>query len=250
VQTGTQSVRTALRIVEEVGRRGSVGVSELARELALPKSTVQRTLATLGEFGWLRRDDTSRWSLTLRCATVGRSTIDEHAIRAAGRPVLDELRDRTGETTRWFVIEGSTFVLLGTAESTHAVRPVESELPGPIPVHATAVGKATMARWSPDELSTDAIGALRAMTPKTITSLRALKADLAETSRRGWGQVDEELYLDVGGVAAVAPVPGDRLVGVGVSYPLHRTTPSTIRRYGGLVVAAAPKLADAVAPLL
>ena len=249
MEPGTQSVRTAVRVIEEVGRRGPVGVSDLARDLEVPKSTVQRTLATLADVGWLRQDALSRWSLTLRCANVGRTIVNERAIRQAARPLLEELRDATGETCRWFVIDSTDVALVDTAESIHAVRPVESEFPGPIPMHATAVGKAAMARWPRGKLSSE-LGTLRAMTPKTITSHRALRSELRETARRGWGRVDEELYLDVGGVAAVASTAGDRLVGIGVSYPLHRTTPATIRRYGALVVDAAPRLAGAVTLLL
>jgi DNA-binding IclR family transcriptional regulator len=240
-------VRTAVRIVEAVGRRGPVGVSELARDLDVPKSTVQRTLATLAEVGWLRKDAESRWSVTLRCANVGRTIVNERAVREAGRPVLEELRDATGETSRWFLVDGVDFALVDTAESIHAVRPVESELPGPIPLHATAVGKAAMARWTASEVSEAAIPPFPTTTPKTITSMRQLRAELEQTRRRGWGQVDGELYLDVGGVAAVAPTPADRLVGIGVSYPLHRATASTIRRYGALVADAAPRLAERVA---
>jgi DNA-binding IclR family transcriptional regulator len=243
-------VRTAVRIVEAVGRRGPVGVSELARDLDVPKSTVQRTLATLAEVGWLRKDAESRWSVTLRCANVGRTIVNERAVREAGRPVLEELRDATGETSRWFLVDGVDFALVDTAESIHAVRPVETELPGPIPLHATAVGKAVMARWTASEVANGAIPPLVAMTEHTITSTRRLRADLDETRRRGWGQVDEELYLDVGGVAAVAPTPGHRLVGIGVSYPIHRTTATKVRRYGSLVVDAAQRLADAIGPLV
>jgi IclR family acetate operon transcriptional repressor len=250
VDSGTKSVRTALHVVEEVARQGAVGVSDLARQLALPKSTVQRTLATLRAAGWLRQDADSRWSLTLHCATIGRSVLAESTARAAGRPVLLDIRDRTEETTRWFLIEDTSFVLVDSAESLHAVRPVESELPGPIPLHATAVGKAAMARWTAERLDAVLERPLLAMTPRTITSITKLRADLGATRERGWGRVDEELYLDVGGVAAVTPVAGDRLVGVGVSYPLHRTSAKTIERFGRLVADAAPRLADAVSPML
>jgi DNA-binding IclR family transcriptional regulator len=250
MESGTKSVRTALRVVEEVARRGAVGVSDLARQLDLPKSTVQRTLGTLHAAGWLRQDAESRWSLTLHCATIGRSVLAENTARAAGRPVLLDVRDRTEETVRWFLIEGVSFVLVDSADSLHAVRPVESELPGPIPLHATAVGKAAMARWPSDRLGEVLDTPLAAMTPRTITSITALRADLDATRDRGWGQVDEELYLDVGGVAAVAAVPGDRYVGIGVSYPLHRASARTVRGFGKLVADAAPRLAAAVGPLL
>lgn len=49
-----RSVRTTFRILEAVAEHQPIGLSELARRLGLPKSTVQRSLATLAELGWIR----------------------------------------------------------------------------------------------------------------------------------------------------------------------------------------------------
>jgi len=62
--------------------------------------------------------------------------------------------------------------------------------------------------------------------------------------------VREDLYLDVGGVAAVAPLHDDVLVGIGVSYPLHRTPARTVTAYGRMVRDAIAHLAADVKPLL
>ena len=250
VDSGTQSIHTAVRVVELVGHRGPIGVSELARTLDLPKSTAQRTLHTLRAAGWLRQATGGRWSLTLRCAAVGRGLLSEEALRAAARPLLIELRDRTHETTRWFLIEGESLVVVDGAESDHAVRAVESELALPVPLHATAVGKALLARWPRAQVDAALGSSLAAVTPKTITSLDALHVDLDRIRTRGWGEVREELYLDVGGVAAVAPVNDDTAVGIGVSYPLHRSSATTIRSYGALVADAAERLATLTASSL
>ena len=176
----------------------------------------------------------SRWSLTLRSANVGRTIVDESAIRQAARPLLEDLRDATGETSRWFLIDSTDVALVDTAESIHAVRPVESVFsPGPIPMHATAVGKAAMARWPGGKLTSE-LGTLRAMTPKTITSHRALRSELRETARRGLGGSTKSSTSTSAALPRLASTAGDRLVGIGVSYPLHRTTPAAIRRYGAL----------------
>jgi len=250
VDTGTQSVRNALRVVEQVSVEGAIGVSDLARRLDLPKSTVQRTLATLRSAGWLRQDARSRWALTVRCSTIGRSVVREHDVRAVAHPVCVELRDRTHETVRCFLIEGESLALLDSVESDQAVRPVEAELQGAIPMHATAVGKAALATMPAGQLDRILERPLSAMTAKTIVDPAELRADIDATQRRGWGQVREELYLDVGGVAAVAPLSEGVLVGVGVSYPLHRTSERTVATYGRLVRDAIVHIAALVTPRL
>jgi IclR family acetate operon transcriptional repressor len=250
METTTQSVLTALRVVEQVSIDGVIGVSDLARRLELPKSTVQRTLATLRAAGWLRQDARSRWSLTLRCTKIGRSIVREHDVRAVAHPIAVEMRDRTHETVRYFLIESESFVLLENIESDHAVRPVESDLQGAVPMHATALGKAALAAMPDEHLERLLERPLKAVTPRTITDPTELRSDIEATRRRGWGQVREELYLDVGGVAAVAPIYEGVLVGMGISYPLHRTTERTVTGYGRMVRDATGRIASLVAPLL
>jgi IclR family acetate operon transcriptional repressor len=250
METGTQSVRNALRVVEQVGIDGAVGVSDLARRLDLPKSTVQPTLATLGSAGWLRQDARSRWALTLRCATIGRSVVRGHDVRAIAHPIAGELRNRTHETVRYFLIEDESFVFLGGAESDLAVRPIESEFAGASLLHASAVGRAALATMPVEQLERVLERPLESVTPKTLTDPVALRAEIDATRRRGWGQVREDLYLDVGGVAAVAPLHEGVLVGLGISYPLHRTPDRTVSAYGRMVRDAIADIAAAVRPLL
>jgi IclR family acetate operon transcriptional repressor len=250
METGTQSVRNALRIVEQVSIDGAAGVSDLARQLDLPKSTVQRTLTTLRSAGWLRQDARSRWALTLRCATIGRSVVREHDIRPVADPIAVELRDRTHETVRYFLIEGESLVHLGSAESDLAVRPFDSELAGTSLLHATAIGRATLATMPPEQVERVLGQPLTPVTTKTLTDPGALRVEIEETRKRGWGQVREDLYLDVGGVAAVAPLHDDVLVGIGISYPLHRTPERRVTTYGRMVRDAAARIAAAVTPQL
>ncbi|WP_234389948.1 helix-turn-helix domain-containing protein [Streptomyces sp. MMG1533] len=49
-----KSVTRSLRILEAVAQHQPVTVGELTKLFGLPKSTVQRTLVTLAEAGWLR----------------------------------------------------------------------------------------------------------------------------------------------------------------------------------------------------
>jgi DNA-binding IclR family transcriptional regulator len=78
----------------------------------------------------------------------------------------------------------------------------------------------------------------------------ALRAEIEATRRRGWGQVSEDLYLDVGGVAAVNPLHDDIYIGLGISYPLHRTTERQATAHGKLARSGIDRIASAVTPLL
>jgi IclR family transcriptional regulator, acetate operon repressor len=241
-----QSVMNALRILEHVSEERAVGVTDVSRALDLPKSTVQRTLTALGRAGWIRQDPQARWELTLQCAAVGRRVGHEPAVRAAAHPVAVELQAVTHETVRYFLIDGETFVLLETIEGDHTVRPVEADVAGRIPMNAAAVGKAVLAAWSDDAVDRYLEHPLERLTPATVVDPDVLRAHIRDTRRRGYGEVREETYLDVGGVAAVAQLPDGMMVGIGISFPLHRTSSDAVARYGELVREGADWLSNAI----
>ena len=91
------------------------------------------------------------------------------------------------------------------------------------PVHATASGKVWLASL-PDERNGELVRAqgLPAVAPRTITSLRALKDELARVRRQRYAIADEE--LTEGGRAIAAPIMnGSGVVGtVAISGPVFR----------------------------
>jgi DNA-binding IclR family transcriptional regulator len=246
---GNSSVATALTVLEALSLSDGVGVSQLARQLDLPKSTVQRTLLTLKAAGWARQDRHARWGLTLRCAVVSQRVISRTTLSEAVRPIVVELRDETRETVRCFLIEAMNIVLLDVAESDQAVRAVDENLPNSVPLHATAIGKAALAA-RPDELAAVLARPLRGVTPKTITDPDVLRRDIDEVRRQGWAEMREEMHLDVGGVAAVTALASDIMIGMGITYPLHRASKAKTAAYGRLAQASAAHAAQVIGPRL
>jgi IclR family acetate operon transcriptional repressor len=244
---GNSSVATALTVLEELSLSEGVGVSQLARQLDLPKSTVQRTLLTLKGTGWVRRDANARWGLTLRCAVVGQRVMSRTTLSEVVRPIIVELRDETHETVRCFLIETMNIVLLDVADSDQAVRAVEEELPNSVPLHATAIGKAALA-LRPDELAALLKKPLQGVTRKTITDPDVLLQDIEQVRRRGWAQMREEMHLDVGGVAAVSDLTSGVMIGMGVTYPMHRASEGKTESYGRFVKDFANRAAQLIGP--
>src|SRR5262245_9501917 len=146
-----RSVRTALSVFEAVAERQPVGLSALARDLDLPKATVQRSLSTLAEAGWLVQDllDPGRWMVSARFAVLADAAPLALAVRSAARAPLADLRDRTGETVGLFTIDGDHMELLDGIEGTHVVRAVARS--GPLPIHVSAAGRAMLACLPEDQ---------------------------------------------------------------------------------------------------
>lgn len=248
-ESGNSSVATALTVLEALSLSDGVGVSQLARQLDLPKSTVQRTLLTLKAAGWVRQDLHARWGLTLRCAVIGQRVMSRTTLSEVVRPLVVELRNETHETVRCFLIEAMNIVLLDVAESDQAVRAVEENLPNSVPLHATAIGKAALA-LRPEAFAAVLARPLRNVTAKTITDPKVLRADVEQVRGQGWAQMREEMHLDVGGVAAVADLTADVMIGLGITYPLHRASDEQTEAYGRLVRSFADRAAQLVGPRL
>jgi len=138
-------------------------------------------------------------------------------------------------------------VLLDVAESARAVRAVEEELPNSVPLHATAIGKAALAA-RPDELARLLARPLRGVTAATITDAQVLQGEIAQVARQGWAEMREETHPDVGGVAAVSALTGEVMIGVGITYPLHRAPEAQTAAYGRRVRAACDQAALLVGP--
>ncbi|MDQ3855517.1 MAG: helix-turn-helix domain-containing protein, partial [Chloroflexota bacterium] len=94
-----QSVERAISVMELLARRGSSGVTEVANEIGIHKSTAYRLLTTLRGRGLVEQDAATEkyrlgFGLVLLASTV---TADLDVLRCA-RPVCERLSEQTQET--------------------------------------------------------------------------------------------------------------------------------------------------------
>jgi IclR family acetate operon transcriptional repressor len=234
-----QNVINALRVLEEVAARQPAGVGELARELGLPKSTVQRSLRTLHEAGWIRPagGEVTRWQVTSKALQVARRT--ELGLRDAAMPVMEELRERTGETIHLMVPEGDAVVLIERLETDKPLR-IVLPLGIRLPLHASANGKAVLAHLgrSPAELPS--------YTETTITDPEALRAELAAVHARGYADNRGEWRSDIAAVAAAVLGSDGPIASLSISTPASRMPDELRAEYGKLVTRAARTLTEAL----
>ncbi|MFI7706749.1 IclR family transcriptional regulator [Nonomuraea sp. NPDC049480] len=234
-----QNVINALRVLEEVAARQPAGVGELARELGLPKSTVQRGLRTLHEAGWIRPAGgaVTRWQVTSKALQVGRRA--ELGLRDVALPVMEELRQRTGETIHLMVPEGDAVVLIERLETDKPLR-IVLPLGIRLPLHASANGKAVLAHLDRP------IDELPGYTGTTITDPEVLRAELAEVRARGYADNRGEWRSDIAAVASAVLGPDGPLASLSVSTPASRMPDDLRREYGKLVTRAARTLTESL----
>jgi DNA-binding IclR family transcriptional regulator len=225
---GVQSVDRALAILDCLARMGEAGVTELAAELGVHKSTAFR-LATTLEARRLVEQTTERGKyrlgvgiLRLAGATTARLDIVQEA-----RPVCRTLAAATGETVNIAVLSEHSALYLDQVAGSSALQP-HNWVGQHIPLHATSNGKVLLSGLPVDAVDAR-VGELTRYTPHTTTTRSRLHEDLELVRARGWAVAVDE--LEVGLTAAAAPirnVHGDVIASMSVSGPSFRMPEETL----------------------
>jgi DNA-binding IclR family transcriptional regulator len=221
---GVQSVDRAISVLEILARRGAAGVSEVAAEIGVHKSTAFRLLGALEDRGLVEQaTDRGKYQLgfgILRLASAVPGRLD---LVTQGRSVLAELATAFGETVNLAVIRSHYAVNLDQARGSAAV--VAQNWTGQLtPLHATSSGKVLLAHESPARRKQllDAAG-LAKFTKHTITARRALQAQLDQAVEYGYATTFEEYEDGLNAVAApVRDHTGAVVAAVSVSGPAYR----------------------------
>jgi DNA-binding IclR family transcriptional regulator len=239
-----RSVRRAIRILEALREGPSRTVTELARALALPKSSVFELVSTLAAEGLVKKEDSSsRYRLGLRLVELARAANQDLEVRQVARPLIERLRDEFNETVQLTVLDGGEILYVDGCESSRPLRTFFQ--PGDrAPLHCTALGKAILANLPPGERERHLRRrGLRAFTPGTLTDPEALRRELARTAARGYSVDDREHEEDVRCVGApIRDREGRTFASISVSGPAHRLKPGRDAEIARRIMAAAAEI--------
>jgi DNA-binding IclR family transcriptional regulator len=180
-------------------------LAELAERTGLPRSTTHRILDQLVALRWLEHSGHS-YVLGMRALELGGLAVAHHELRQLASPLLAELHQRTGAVATLAVLDRKDVVFVerhGRGLTSDDI----TRVGGRAPAHATAVGKAMLAFLDDRTLAVMYGDRLGSRTLRTITSLDALRTDLAGVrSRHGLAFDREELIP--GTVSVAAPLRG------------------------------------------
>lgn len=234
-----RSVRTTFKILETVASRQPIGLSELSRTLAMPKSTVQRSLATLGELDWIRSDEDSKWVLGAKVSEVGKYLDEVSGLRDAALSAMGDLHAETNETIHLSVLDGRFARLVERYLSTHALRLVKP-LGSRAALHAASSGKAILAGMPSSRVEEYVRGGLPRVTSRTLTDPVAFRVELECVRSRGYAISEQEMEDGIVSVAAAIRAPTRRpIAALAVAVPLTRVDATTRETLGRMVIAAA-----------
>jgi len=238
-----QSVDRAVAILEILARDGEAGVTEVARELAVHKSTASRLLAALDRRE-LVSQDTARGKFRLgvgivRLAGAAGRQLD---VVTESRPVCRALAQEVGETVNLAVLSGPDALYLDQVAGPAALSP-HNWAGQRIPLHATSDGKVLLA-WLPEAaLAEHLTPPLARFTARTVTDPAAFPAILAGVRRRGFAAAAEELEAGLTAIAApVRNTEGAVVASVSASGPSFRIPAGRVQALAGAVRRAADEV--------
>ena len=233
-----QSVDRALLVMELLARQGQAGVTELAAELGVHKSTVSRLIAALEARGFVEQvSERGPYRLGHSIARLARASSGEPDLARVGQDVCDGLAADVAETVNVAILDGDRIVnvaeAIGPAEITLRTWVGQS-----CPAHATSSGKVLLA-WT--EASVARLGdPLQSFTDRTVVDLAALEHELAGVRQRGWASVSEELEVGLNAVAApIRDANAEVVAALSVSGPSYRLSEGQFEEFAKVTIVAA-----------
>ena len=221
-QNRIQSAQVAFRIVENLKELEGAGVSELARELDMPKSTTHNYLSTLEENEYLTKED-GAYYVGVRFLELGSYVRNRRKIYEIAKPEVRDLAQETGELANLLVEEHGKGTYLQRARGERAVN-VEAPEGARVPLYCTGLGKSILAHLPEDRVETiiEREG-LEQVTSNTVSGREALFEQLEEIRQRGYALDDEERIQGLRCVAAPILSTDDRVLGaLSVAGPSNR----------------------------
>jgi DNA-binding IclR family transcriptional regulator len=224
-----KSDQTLLDLMEALRERGTMGVTELATELDLAKSSVHRHLQTLRKNGYVVRQSGS-YALSFEMLRYTAHIRDRNELCTEVRPVLYEIAKELDEFVTFAVEEQKQSVFV---YSTHDKYGFAEKLPllgSQCHMHQNAAGKAILAEF-PDDQIEEVIerDGLPSVTEKTITDAERLFEEIDQIREQGYALNIEERTPILRSVAVPVVGPESDTIGaISVAGPAKRLDRKTL----------------------
>lgn len=243
--SGSSPTAKMFAVLEVLAQRGSARLTDIAVELAVPKTTLHHIIAQLEDLGLLQREPGGR-QLTIapRLAKLSSDILGATMRYAPRHAILERLAASLGESCSLGIRVGHKVIYLDdmTAPSPLAFN---FQTGRRTPLYCTSTGKLFLSRMTPAELDRYLESEpLVEHTPKTITDADRLREVVAEIAESNFACSDDEFVLGVVGAAVpVMDKSGRMLAGLAVSIPGVRMSFSDLPKLKPALASAADELA-------
>lgn len=225
IATNVGVLDKAVVILAALAEEGPLSLAGLVEATGLSRPTAHRLAAALEAHRLVGRDGAGRYRLGLRLLGWAGAVRTELGLVEAARPVLEALRDETGESAQLFVRDGDSRLCIAASERPAGLRdtvPVGAVLP----IDRGSGGKV-----------------LLAFAADGAADYRVDPAELETIRRRGWAASVAEREDGVCSVSAPVLDSGGRVhAALGVSGPINRLGRQPQKLLAAPLLAAAREL--------
>jgi DNA-binding IclR family transcriptional regulator len=230
--------------MEILSRRGEAGVTEIAAEIDVHKSTAFRLLDTLEARDLVEQtEDRGKYRLAFGVVRLASSVSARMDINQQSRPVTQRLAEQIGETVNIAVLRSHYAVNVDQVRGQSQVTTYNwvGQL---TPLHATSSGKVLLAYLDPRHRAKLLRSAgMEGFTGNTVTSGEALEAELQRVREQGYAVALEELEVGLNAIAApIRSVEGEVVAALSVSGPAYRLSPERMSELVPVLVEGAAEI--------
>lgn len=240
------ALQRGLALLEHLAAEPSgATLSELGAALSLSPTSVFRLATALEELGYLSRDEkTKRFAVTQKLLLLGQPHSGARSLVECALDPMRRVLRATGETTQLCCRTEAFCVVIEQLAALHPFKYIV-DLGSRPPVYCCAPGKAMLAFLPADELeSTLAQIKFERHTAHTITSRRALRAELERIRACGFAVDRDEHFEGVHCVAApLLDRHGHTIAAITIAGPATRIPESRYEEYGRVIIEAANEAA-------
>ena len=208
---------------------GEMGVSELARDLDLYKSTIHRSLASLEYKGFVQKNpENGKYWLGMKVCAMGLLVGEKFSLADVVRPYAKELFEAYGEVVNVSVLDrdpevGYKSVIILKEFSKSKVLSVNPGVGSSSDLHISSIGKSLLAFSKDIDLMSYAEQPLKRYTENTIVSWEGMMAELKKIRQQGYAVDNEE--QEIGLYCIGAPIldkRGNAIAAISISGPTVR----------------------------
>ena len=230
------SVQNGLSIIKIFTKEKPIwGVTEVARKLNLPKSTVSRLVSELVNEGYLKKVG-HKYSLGLSILCLSGVIMSHLEIHREAHEPLKSLVRKVEENAHISTLEGTQLIYLLKVECNQAVR-LLSHVGHYRPITCSSPGKLLLAHQSVDLINEVINQGFTKRGPDSITDSHVLMDRLNKIKQQGYDVSINEMNEDVVSIAApIKDYMGNVIAAVSIAGPRHRIDDDLLPHYVNEIV--------------
>jgi DNA-binding IclR family transcriptional regulator len=236
------SVKSAYRVLDLIEALGTwnsgLTHSELAEQLAIPKSSLSQLLRTMASRGYLTFDsDEKKYRLGKKIHAIAAATHELTGLKDVAQSVLERVTELTGESTFLNILEGHSARLVARVIGPQPLVTALS-IGQTVPLYATAAGRAILA-YLPQEMQAEYLAAVKIepLTGRTIASKEELAAALDKIRKDRLSVSIDELVLGITGISVpILSARGEAIASLTASMPTVRYEESIKDKIGSVLL--------------